>query len=264
MRISSFALAAVAAALALPPAASAAGSCVPAGATALGSASPHQLYRFLRGPITACDGTRPPVELGGWEDDTKPPLAWPRTTRVSALQGDCAALSDFDASAYGGAGVVTAYNLKTGTSWQLDTYVANQFGQVSIRPPSFSADCSATWTVTEQVGKTVMRHDEALAAPADAAPLPAHPGVRPVPRRTPTLSRRTGRVRVRVTLNREARGLTVVVGGKRVAVAHPPQTTSVALSASASRGFVRGKSYRVVVTACDDGCATSTYRVPLR
>jgi len=239
-------------------------TCVPAGATALASAPPHELYRFLRGPITACDGSSPPLELGGWADDTKPPLAWPRTTRVTALGGDCAALADFNASAYGGDGVVTAYNLQAGTSWPLGTYVANTFTRTSFGPPAFGAACSATWTVTEESGKTVIRHDETLAAPAEAAAVAAHPGTRPKPRRAPSLTRSGGRVRVGVALNAEARGVTVIVGGKPISAAHPPQTLTLALSSSASRSLRRGSRYPVAVTACDDGCATTSYRVTLR
>lgn len=252
---------AVAVALAAPAGAAGLRTCVPAGATALASAAPHQLYRYLRGPITACQGSRTPAELGGWADDSKPPLPWPRTTRVVALQGDCAALSDFQATAYGGSGGVTAFNLRTGTSWPLGAYGSSALGGSQWSTPVFAPDCSATWTVTETgLGANAETRTESVAAPADAATLSLRPGSRPRLRRATLTIDRSQRVRLRVNVDRAPRAVTAVVAGVRIAVRTTAQTTTLTLP---RRRLVAGWRYVVTIVACDDGCATSTTRVRL-
>lgn len=265
MRIPAFVF--LAALVAAVPAAGAAetGRCVPAGAARLAGAPPHHLYRFLRGPVTACDGSGAPVELGGWADDSKPPLPWPRVTRALALSGSCVALSDFQATAYGGTGQVFAVDLRSRTTWPLGSYSAGAFGSTSFGPIVFGTDCSATWTVTEKPLNDVPTTREASVAPPSNAPrLAAHPGVRPRAQRAPVLSRTpAGRLTVRVALDRAPRAVTVVVAGTSAAILTTSRSPRVTLPARRTRALRPGRRYPVTVIACDDGCATGRFRVAL-
>jgi hypothetical protein len=232
----------------------------------LRSDSSYSLYRYLRGPITACRGGSRHLELGGWHDDSKPPLPWPRRTRVVTGGGHCIALSEFRGTPYGGTNAVTVFDLKAGTSWSLGTYSVSQFTSSQMEALSLSADCSAAWIVREAtVGGPTTRQPQSQPAPADADRLSRRRGVRPEVRRVSPLSRdRLLRVALRVRLSRAPRAVTAVIGGKRTAIRTTATSTRLRLSRRDSRSFKAGRRYAITVIACADGCAVTRFRAALR
>lgn len=265
-----------------------AGGCAPLGSSDAGSHSPVRLYRYAGGPITACiDTVRGSTELGGWTDGGSPREGNLVRTTVSAVQGDCVALTttteEGETSSFTRTSV---FDVRAKTVWFLGGSTGNQYVSTSVGTPIFGPACSAAWrysesefggygldvvrtadargTLTADAGTTLEQAAATLAgAPPTAATIPAHAGTRPRLTRAPTLTRTpSGRITAQFVLNRAARSVTIVFAGS--ASVRTPRGTSVRTTVAGGAAAKRGATHAVTVTACQDGCATKTYRVKLR